>query len=106
MSEFVKAATLNDLEDPGMLVLEVDDRFVILFRRGDQLCCIDDLCTHDGGTLSDGEWQGGTIACPRHGAQFDTCNGRALTMPATQDTVAHEVKLEGTDVYVRLNENE
>ena len=41
--------------------------------------------------------QGGTIACPRHGAKFDIQNRAAKTMPATQPTVAHEVKEEGDD---------
>ena len=65
---------------------------------------IDDVCTHDGGPLGEGQLEGFTIACPRHGAKFDVRDGRALTMPATKPTVAHEVKVEGDDVYVRLND--
>ena len=36
---------------------------------------IDDVCTHDGGPLADGELSGHTIACPRHGAKFDVRTG-------------------------------
>ena len=38
------------------------------------------------------------IACPRHGAKFDVRTGKALTMPATENTVAHEVRVEGDNV--------
>jgi 3-phenylpropionate/trans-cinnamate dioxygenase ferredoxin subunit len=43
-----------------------------------------------------------TIACPRHGAKFDVRTGAALTMPATKPTVAHQVKVEGGQISVRL----
>ncbi len=63
-----------------------------------------DVCTHDGGPLAEGELQGFTVRCPRHGAKFDIRTGKALTMPATRATVAHEVKVVDGDVYIRLNE--
>ena len=76
-------------------LVEVDDRLIVLFHAAGQFYAIDDVCTHDGGPLGEGELDGFTIACPRHGAKFDIRDGRALTMPATQPTGAHEVKVEG-----------
>ena len=87
------------------MLTEVDETLVILFRVGEEFYCIDDVCTHDGGTLSDGCVEGCEIACPRHGAKFDIRTGKALTMPATQDTRAHEVKLDGDNVLVKLRED-
>lgn len=104
MPEFVKVATVSEVPDPGKTLVEVDDRVVALFHVGGEFFAIDDVCTHDGGPLSDGTLEDHTIACPRHGAKFDICTGAALTMPATQPTVAHEVKVEGNDVFVRLKD--
>ena len=56
------------------------------FSVGGEFFCIDDVCTHDGGPLSEGQLDDHTIACPRHGAKFDIRTGKALTMPATVDT--------------------
>ena len=91
-----------EIPDPGRELVEVDDRLVALFHVGGKFYALDDVCTHDGGPLGEGELDGFTIACPRHGAKFDIRDGRALTMPATQPTVAHEVKVEGDEVFVRL----
>jgi len=102
MSEFIRVAKVADLSDPGQTLLEVEDRIVVLFRVGGEFFCIDDVCTHDGGPLSEGRLDNHTIVCPRHGAKFDIRTGKALTMPATVDTAAHEVKVEGDDVLVRL----
>ena len=104
MSEFVKVAQRSDLADGAKMLIEADDRLVILVRIGDDFFCIDDVCTHDGGTLSDGAHEGCEIECPRHGAKFDVRTGKALCMPATQDTLAHQVKIDGEDVLVKINE--
>ena len=104
MSEFIKVASINDIADGAKLLVETDDRLVIVCRVGGEFFCIDDVCTHDGGTLSDGEHEGCEIECPRHGAKFDMRTGKALTMPATQDTVAHEVKVDGDDIMVKIND--
>lgn len=104
MSDFVPVATTNEVVDPGSLLVEVKDRLVVLIHAAGHWYALDDVCTHDGGPLSEGpiDPAGGTIACPRHGAKFDIKTGAALTMPATQPTVAHEVKVEGDQVFVRL----
>ena len=106
MSEYIAAAKLTEVADPGSMLVEVEDRLVVLIHAAGRFYALDDVCTHDGGPLSDGpiDAQGGTIACPRHGAKFDVKSGAALTMPATKATVAHEVKVEGDQVYVKLND--
>ena len=106
MTDFHKACSKSEISDGQKLLVEVDDQLVILFQVGDDYFCIDDVCTHDGGTLSDGEHEGFEIACPRHGVKFDIRCGKAMCMPATQDTLAHSVKVEGDDIMVALAESQ
>lgn len=104
MSEFQHVASVAEVPDPSSLLVEVDDRLVVLIHAAGHFYALDDVCTHDGGPLSEGplDAKEGTIACPRHGAKFDIRTGAALTMPATKPTRAHEVKVEGDQVFVRL----
>ena len=102
MSDLVRIASVDDVPDPGKCTLEIDERLVVLVHVNGQFYCIDDLCTHDGGPLGDGRLCDHEIACPRHGAKFDVRNGHALTMPATENTGSHEVRVEGNDVLVRI----
>ena len=104
MSEFVKVAKVSDFPDPGKRIVDMEERLVVLLRVQGQFYCIDDVCTHDGGPLGEGQLCGYELACPRHGAKFDIRTGKVLTMPATENTISHEVKVVGEDVYVRLNE--
>jgi 3-phenylpropionate/trans-cinnamate dioxygenase ferredoxin component len=106
MSEFVQVAKVTELPDPGKMLVDVEDRLIVLFHVDGKYYAIDDVCTHDGGPLSEGDLDAKacTIACPRHGAKFDVRSGAALTMPATQATVAHEVKIIGDDIFVKLRD--
>jgi 3-phenylpropionate/trans-cinnamate dioxygenase ferredoxin component len=104
MPEFVKVAKVSELPDPGKRIVDMEERLVVLLHVQGQFYCIDDVCTHDGGPLGEGQLCGYELACPRHGAKFDIRSGKVLTMPATENTIAHEVKVVGEDVYVRLNE--
>jgi 3-phenylpropionate/trans-cinnamate dioxygenase ferredoxin subunit len=104
MSEFVPVAKASDIPDPGRILVEIDERLIVILHAAGGFYALDDVCTHDGGPLSDGVLEDHTIACPRHGAKFDIRDGRALTMPATQPTVAHEVKVVGDDVLVKLSD--
>jgi 3-phenylpropionate/trans-cinnamate dioxygenase ferredoxin subunit len=106
MTDFVPAAQVSDVPDPGSMLVEVSDRLIVLIHAAGHWYALDDVCTHDGGPLSDGplDVAEGTIACPRHGAKFDVKTGAAVTMPATKPTTAHEVKVDGDRVLVRIND--
>ena len=104
MPEFVHVADASDVPDPGTLLVEVDEEMVALFHVMGSFYAIDDICTHDGGPLVDGELEGYTIICSRHGAKFDIRTGAALSMPAIRPTRSHDVKVEDGCVFVRLRE--
>jgi 3-phenylpropionate/trans-cinnamate dioxygenase ferredoxin subunit len=104
MTDFVPVAKTSEIPDPGTMLVEVDEQLIALIHAAGHFYALDDVCTHDGGPLSEGpvDPAANTIACPRHGAKFDIRNGAALTMPATQPTRSHEVKVEGDQIFVRL----
>ena len=101
MPSLMRLCKVSDIPDPGKKTFELGDRFVVLFHVGGRFYALDDSCTHDGGPLGEGTLSGFEIACPRHGARFDIRDGRVLSMPAVSDTVAHEVKVEGNEVFVK-----
>ncbi len=61
---------------------------------------VEDVCTHDGAPLDQGELEGSCIVCPRHGARFDVTSGAALTLPAVLPLPTYPVRIEGDAVYV------
>ena len=101
MSEFVKVATVNEIPVGGSKLVEVGYVRVALFNLGGEIYAIEDVCTHDGGPLVEGEVVNGCeVICPRHGARFDIRTGAALSFPAFEATNTYAVQIDGDDVLI------
>ena len=101
MSEIQRVATIDEIPVGGRKSLVFDERAVLLFRIGDKYYAVEDVCSHDGQPLTDGSLAGTAVECPRHGARFDVCTGRALCMPAVEPIATFEVLLQGHDICLR-----
>ena len=102
MSEFTRVCKVSDVPDPGQMVVEVGDRLVALFHVEGKFWAIDDLCTHDGGPLDQGELTGDVLECPRHGARFDVRTGKVLALPAVKPLNTYLLRVEGSEIRVAL----
>lgn len=101
MEGFVKAATVDELPPGQRKLVEIDGVRVAIFNLDGELYAIEDVCTHDGGPLVEGEiLNGHEVQCPRHGARFDIRTGEALSMPAFTPTETYEVRVEDGEVWV------
>jgi 3-phenylpropionate/trans-cinnamate dioxygenase ferredoxin subunit len=97
---YVDIGPEGELPAGGRLFVELEGRSLVIFNVAGQLFAIADVCSHDDGPVGDGELDGYTITCPRHGAQFDIRNGKATQMPAVVDITAYPVKV--VDGVIRL----
>jgi 3-phenylpropionate/trans-cinnamate dioxygenase ferredoxin subunit len=104
MSEFVRVASRSEIPPGGKKLVEVDGRAIAVFDVGGEFYAIDDVCTHDGGPLAEGDLEGYEIRCPRHGARFDVRTGKALCLPAFEPVATHNVEVRGNDVYVAIDD--
>lgn len=100
MTEWVKVAKLEEIPSGGRIWYEFEEDTVIVLNVGGKFYCIADLCSHDGESLEDGELDGHSIECPRHGACFDVRTGDALSLPATSPIPTFDVKVEDGFVFV------
>ncbi len=102
MSRFEKVGAVGELGPGHKKVVEVAGRQIGLFNVAGRIYAIDDICTHDGGPLAEGELYGCEIECPRHGARFDVRTGAALCMPAVEPVRSYPVRIEGNDVLLEI----
>ncbi len=58
MSEFTKAATVDEIPEQGSKVVQLGGKSIALFRVDGEFYAIDNTCTHDGGPLGEGELEG------------------------------------------------
>ncbi len=55
---------------------------VAVFRTGADLYAVDDTCTHQDASLTDGYLEGCFVECPLHASTFDLRTGRPTGPPA------------------------
>jgi 3-phenylpropionate/trans-cinnamate dioxygenase ferredoxin subunit len=102
MSDFIKVAETSDIPAGRLKVVVVNNRRIALCNVDGQFFAIDDLCTHDGGPLDQGELDGHVIECPRHGARFDVRTGKVLALPAVKALNTYPVEVAGNEIRVAL----
>jgi 3-phenylpropionate/trans-cinnamate dioxygenase ferredoxin subunit len=98
--EYIVVGSLDELDDEGRLLLEIDGQPIAVFKIAEQLFAIADVCSHDDGPLAEGDVEGHEVICPRHGAHFDLRSGKALSLPAVVDIPAYPVRVEGEEILV------
>ena len=98
---WVKVSPVSELKAGEYKVVDVDDTLVAVCNIDNKFYAIEDVCSHDGATLSGLPMEGDEIICPRHGARFCVKNGKALTPPAYQDIDCFPVEIRDDNIYVR-----
>ena len=98
----VKVGDLAMLESGEMLRVEVSGLCVLLANIDGRIFAIDDTCTHEDASLSNGSLRGEFVKCPLHGSQFNVCTGQAVDEPAERDLKSYPVRVEGTSILIEL----
>jgi nitrite reductase/ring-hydroxylating ferredoxin subunit len=108
MSEekFQKVANKHGLKEGDMLKVEANGKQIVLSMVEGKVYAIDEICTHEGGPLDEGELNGYDLKCPWHYAVFDVRNGKVsdATVWAT-NLNSYTVKVDETNGDILVNPN-
>ena len=102
VARYVRVGKASDIPAGRAEVFDVEDRKIAVFRLEDGFYAIEDICTHDGGPLAEGEIEEDQVICPRHGARFNIKTGDALTLPAVTPVESYPVRVEGNELFIGL----
>ncbi len=100
--QFRKVAKTSDIEPGKVIVVQIEDEEIAICNVDGEFFALTNVCTHDGGSLDQGELEGDVIECPRHGAQFDVRSGEVVQMPAVVPLDTYEVQVQGEDILVAV----
>jgi 3-phenylpropionate/trans-cinnamate dioxygenase ferredoxin subunit len=101
--DFTKVAKTSDIPDGEVRVYSCGGHGIAVCHTEGKFYAVQDLCTHDGGPLGEGELVGTQIECPRHGARFDIKSGKALCLPAVVAIPTYEVDVRGEEIFVKCS---
>ena len=93
-----KIASASDVAPGTTRRVVVEGQEILICNVDGNYFAIEDVCTHDGGPLDQGDLEGACIVCPRHGATFDVRTGAALTLPAVVPLITFPIQVVGDDI--------
>ncbi len=67
---------------------------------------IDDRCTHEDESLSEGYLCDESVECPMHSSRFSFLTGEVTGVPAWIPVRIYDVEVEGESVFVNIDESE
>ncbi|MGO1052148.1 bifunctional 3-phenylpropionate/cinnamic acid dioxygenase ferredoxin subunit [Crossiella sp. CA198] len=88
---------------PGEAVRLLADVPVAVFNVEGEFYAIDDTCTHQDASLSEGYLEGCLVECPLHAASFDLRTGRPTCLPAKKPVRTHQVTVLDGMIYLRTS---
>lgn len=102
MESFVTISKADAIKPGQMKSFNVSGKQILVANVGGTLFATQDICTHDNGTLSDGELVGDEIECPRHAARFSAHTGQVRALPAVVPIKIYKVKIENDEIQVAV----
>jgi 3-phenylpropionate/trans-cinnamate dioxygenase ferredoxin component len=108
MAEYITICPISDIPNGKREVFDINGRWVAIFNVDNRYYAIEDVCTHDGNTLTEDArgnpvpLDGYEIECPRHGARFDIRNGKVLSAPAVKDVRWYPVRVQDEQIQLLI----
>ena len=105
--QLIEVCSLNDVPVGSGRAFTVGDRRIAVFRVSEtDIYALDDLCSHDEASLSEGELdpEALCVECPMHGSLFDLRTGRPKTLPAVAPVATYRTVVRDERIFVEFSD--
>ena len=103
---WVVAGHVDDIADGrGIVVALEEGERVAVFRYGDKLSALANVCAHQNGPLGEGRIVDGYVTCPWHGFQYRPVDG-CSPPPFTEKAATYRLRLDGQRILLDPRPNE
>ena len=98
----VRVAKATDIAPGTAKRFELGSRSIAVCNVDGEFFAIDDTCTHEEASLSEGVLEGEEIECPLHAARFNVKTGSVVAPPAFVDLETFKVRVLDGDIEIEL----
>lgn len=102
MSDWFDVGSADEFADGEVAPAMAGSQAVAVFRLGEELFALKDLCTHGNARLSDGYVEDGCVECPLHQGLFDIRSGAPRCAPVTEAVRSFPVRVVAGRVEVGM----
>lgn len=105
MSEWFDIGAADDFSEDEPTAVHAGGQQIAVFRLGEELFALKDLCTHGNAKLSDGYVEDGCVECPLHQGLFDIRSGAPRSAPITDAVRIFPVRVVAGKVEIEVGDN-
>jgi len=97
----ILAGKTSDIPPGKMLLVESEGKTILVANENGNYFAMEDTCTHQGASLSEGTLDGSTVTCPWHGSTWDCKTGKLIAFASQlKDLASYKVIVESDSVFV------
>jgi nitrite reductase/ring-hydroxylating ferredoxin subunit len=102
MAKVVVGKTL-DVQEGKMVHITAAGKEIVVTKFNGNYYAMDNICTHAGAELHEGELNNSELICPWHGAKWDIKTGSLISFPQKLKPLrSHKVLIENDTLYVEM----
>ncbi len=98
-----RVGSMSELAENVGIAVDIGDKRIAIFRRGEDVFAIDETCPHRGAPLHQGTVLDGIVICPWHQWQFDLRTGCSPVNPLSR-VETYAVRIEDGVIFVEMGE--
>ncbi len=99
-TQWIDVASVDEIRPDRAKVLCLKGRErIAVFKHGNAISAVSNVCVHQGGPLGEGKIVDGCITCPWHGYQYLPHNGQSPP-PFTEKIPTYQVRVEGRRILI------
>lgn len=105
MAEGIRVAAADEIDEGTALKVDAEvagtsDDIAVFHSDNGSYYALDDTCTHEEASLSEGWIEDTEVECPVHSARFCLRTGQALCLPAMVNAKTHRVQAREDGIYL------
>jgi nitrite reductase/ring-hydroxylating ferredoxin subunit len=102
MAKVVVGST-SEVQEGKLMHITAGGKEIVVTKLDGNYYALDNVCTHAGADLHEGELNSNELTCPWHGAKWDIKTGNLISFPQKLKPLhIHKVLIENDTLYVEI----
>jgi len=99
----VVVGNTSEVQEGKLVHITAGGKEIVVTRLDGNYYAMDNVCTHAGADLHEGELNNNELTCPWHGAKWDIKTGNLISFPQKlRPLQIHKVLIENDTLYVEV----
>jgi len=93
----------SEVQDGKLMHITEGGKEIVVTKLDGNYYAMDNVCTHAGADLHEGELSNNELTCPWHGAKWDIKTGNLISFPQKLKPLqSHKISIENETLYIEI----